>query len=107
MTTESSRRNHSVNLYYIAILVSLLGSQELACAVDTQSPETIGKQSEPIVAAASTSANSTPTTASTVVRPDRAVQVPRSAALQAHGPIMVVSHQGIGAVPNTLMRGVQ
>ena len=99
MTARSVRCKYVTGFVYTSSVMALLWLPSMACAVDAPSPEAAGKLSEPVVAVAGT-----------MIRPEEAVEIPRSVALQRPGPVTVVSHQGIAverpfnvaAVPGTV-----
>ena len=74
----------TTRLEYAPFIIALLVAQGAGCAVDAQSSEATIKQSAPPV----------------MVPPERAIQFPRTVALQRAEHVTVVSHTGIAAVPN-------
>jgi hypothetical protein len=98
MSMRSIGGKRVIRLEYITLIIAFV-AQSIACASNTQPPEATGKQSESQVVGDGASAPST----GAIVRPNQAVQFPRSVAMQqAGGHVTSVAHQGFMAVPDGL-----
>jgi hypothetical protein len=109
MSTRSTGAKYVMRLEYATLAIALFAAQSIACAVNapppeaTQPPEATGKQSNSQAVVEGASAPSRPA----LMRPEQAVQVPRSAVLQGPEHVTVATHQGFTAVPSGLTGGAK
>jgi hypothetical protein len=81
---------------YTTFIIALLAAQSIACAA--QPPEASDKQSQSLAAGGGGSAHSM----GAAVRPEEAVEFPRSVAMQGSGHITTATHQGFTSLPDSL-----